>query len=291
MSWSRRIGAPTAISVAVLGVLAVPAAARATPIVTVHHSAIQRPIPPPPGALAAAFVANQFTYCSLICPHILDFVIDVPVAVVRAPGVFTVAQARTHSVDRSAGIALASVTAPANSAMNGIIGNDLNLVLPRAQNALEVAVVEMLRVADTAQSGSAPGAVSSAFDTARSRILDALHAPVVIDPPQLATPTTPAQAAALDAIDVGSAVLFRAPEMLMVGATSAADDAADELATTGNVARARDTGAASFSNVIEQANGVIHHAIANRHRPVPTRAQTGSKYSPTGSGLGTLDQE
>ncbi|NED64721.1 hypothetical protein G3I15_27725, partial [Streptomyces sp. SID10244] len=94
-------------------------------------------------------------------------------------GVFAAAQEQTGSADRATGIAAASITRPANSAMTGIIDNDLNLVLPRAQNALEVAVVEGLTVADTVRSGAPPGAVGKAVDTGRAKIVDALNAPIV----------------------------------------------------------------------------------------------------------------
>lgn len=290
MAWSRRVGTLVAISATALVALACPTSVLATPVAVIRHSPVVQQTPPP-GALAAAFANSQLTYCSLICPHIIDFVADVPVAIVRTPAVFGDARARTHSVDRSIGVAMASVTDPANSAMSGIIGNDLDLVLPRAQNALEVAVVEMLRVSDAARSGAAPGALRRTVETGRSRILDALDAPIVVDPPQLATPTTPAQTAALDAIDVGSAVLFRAPEMLMVGATIAADAAADELAATGDITRARDAGATDFSTVVDQASSVINSALTNHHRPLPARPSTVSKYSPTGSGSGTLGEK
>ncbi|MGC5258182.1 hypothetical protein ACPXCG_17705 [Gordonia sp. DT218] len=230
--------------------------------------------PPPPGAIVTTFAGNQLKYCALICPHIIDFVVDVPVAIVRSPGVFATAQAQTGSADRATGIAAASITHPANSAMTGIIDNDLNLVLPRAQNALEVAVVEGLTVADTVRSGAAPEAVGKAIDTGRAKIVDALNAPIVAKPPQIAAPTTPAQAAVLDAIDVGSAVLFQAPELLMVGATEAADIAAQHLATTGDTDGARSAGVAHFNDTLTAANDVIRQATTNHPVPEPLSAES-----------------
>ncbi|UVF80077.1 hypothetical protein [Gordonia mangrovi] len=215
---------------------------------------------PPPGALVTAFATNQLIYCSLICPHIVDFVVDVPRAAVQAPGVYGAARAAGRSSDRALGTALATVTAPARSSMDGIIDNDLNLVLPRAQNALEVAVVEMMHVTDVARSGAGSAAVGAAFDTGRARILDALTAPIVPNPPQIAAPTTPAQQSALDAIDVGSAVLFQAPEIMMTGATESADVAATELARSGDIDRAREVGAQRFGEFLDAANGVIEQS-------------------------------
>ncbi|NDZ92879.1 hypothetical protein G3I13_19650 [Streptomyces sp. SID6673] len=243
-------------------------AAEAGPPLTVVNTD-EPTMSPAPGAIVTTFAGNQLKYCALICPHIIDFVVDVPVAVVRSPGVFAAAQEQTGSADRATGIAAASITRPANSAMTGIIDNDLNLVLPRAQNALEVAVVEGLTVADTVRSGAPPGAVGKAVDTGRAKIVDALNAPIVANPPQIATPTTPAQAATLDAIDVGSAVLFQAPELVMVGATEAAVVAAQHLATTGDTGGARAVGVAHLNETITHANDVIRQATTNHHVPEP----------------------
>ncbi|MFW0793238.1 hypothetical protein AAFP30_05455 [Gordonia sp. CPCC 205515] len=220
---------------------------------------------PPPGAIASAFVANQLTYCSLICPHMLDFVVQIPTALVQAPGVYVVARSRGETSDRATGIAARSVTRPADSAMAGIIDNDLNIVLPRAQNALEVAVVGMLDVADTARSGATPGAVGQSFGTARADILDALNAPIVRNPPDIAVPHTPAQAGALDVIDRGSAVLFQAPEMLLPEATKSADLAAQTLASTGDVQRAAAVGVDHFTQALGRANELIEQANTAHH--------------------------
>ncbi len=230
-----------------LALPAEPAAATPAPI---------RPAPPP-GSLIVAFADNQLTYCSLICPHLVDFVVDVPRALVPDPGVYDSARSNGHSIERATGIAAATVTAPARSAMSGIIDNDLNLVLPRAQNALEVAVVEILDVADVAWSGADSAAVGARVDTGRARVLDALTAPIVPNPPQIAVPTTPAQQAALAVVDTGSAVLFQAPEILMTGATESADVAASELAVSGDVDRARAGGMTRFGEFLDAADAVI----------------------------------
>lgn len=223
---------------------------------------------PPPGAIASAVVGNQLKYCALICPHIVDFVVDVPTAIVGAPRVFIDAQQRTGSRDRATGIAFASVTSPARSAMSGIIGNDLNLVLPRAQNALEVAIVEMLHVLDVARSGAGSGRVQRAFNAGRAQIVDALNAPIVENPPPLARPRTQQQASVVDAIDVGSAVLFRAPEVVLAGATEAADIAASHLARTGDMSGARIVGTDHLAAVVADAARAID--TATRTHAVPT---------------------
>ncbi|MFW0783632.1 hypothetical protein AAFP35_03850 [Gordonia sp. CPCC 206044] len=267
MNWTRRVGAvPLLALTAVVAPMLTDASAQAA-TERARSSVSSPPESPPPGALLSAFAGNQLKYCSLICPHIIDGLVQVPIALVRAPGVFVDARARTGSTDRATGIAAASVTGPANSAMAGIIGDDLDLVLPRAQNALEVAVVEMIAVADKARAGAPPATVGTAFNTARGKTLEALNAPIVPNPPDIATPHTAAQAAALDAIDVGSAILFQAPEQVMAGATDAADIAARRLAATGDVNSARATGMAHLNDTVAQAGEAIRRSITNHHVP------------------------
>ncbi|MGV9709943.1 hypothetical protein ACWDTI_04690 [Gordonia sp. NPDC003424] len=272
MRWSRGSRVLTVVAFAsVAAGMVTPSASPATVIAprpVASSPAAPRPAPPP-GALVTAFVANQFTYCSLICPHMLDFVVQVPIALVQSPGVYVAARTQGQSPDRATGIAARSVTKPANSAMTGIIGNDVNLVLPRAQNALEVGVVGLLDVADTARAGRGPVAVQQSFDTTRADVLDALHAPIVPNPPDIAVPRTPAQAAALDVIDRGSAVLFQAPEMLMAGATESADVAAQKLAATGDMNAAGAAGLARFTGFLNQAGQVVERANSRHHVPVP----------------------
>ncbi|WP_202421817.1 hypothetical protein [Gordonia sp. SID5947] len=264
MRWRQRVRVAPIVVLPALTALALVSAPSVAATATRPDTAISHDAqvaPPPPGAIVAAFADNQLKYCALICPHIVDFVVQVPIALVRSPGVYTQALAETQSADRATGIALASVTEPARTSMSGIIDNDLNLVLPRAQNALEVATVEMFHVADTVQSGAGPAAVGGAFDAGRAKILDALNAPIVPNPPQIAVPTTSAQESVLSAIDIGSAVLFQAPEILMTGATESADVAADDLAANGDVNRARAVGAKHLDGFITKAGNAIGRAL------------------------------
>lgn len=188
-----------------------------------------------PGAIVAAFVGNQVRYCSLICPYIVQGAVEVPAAVVRTPAIFAATYEDTRSFERSMGTAAASVTGPTHWSMTGIIGNDLNLVLPRAQNALEVAVVAGLDVIDAAGSSNDPDRIRQTAESGRTNILDALNAPIVPNPPPLAVPSTPTQVAALEAIDTASVVLFQDPESLLVAVTGTADGLANSLAGTGKV--------------------------------------------------------
>lgn len=221
---------------------------------------------PPPGALLSSFWRNQIQNCTAICPYLLDGVIDVPVALVQAPGVYGEALAATGSQPRATGIAAASVTGPADAAMTGIIDNDVNIVLPRAQNAFEVGVVESMNVAAAVGDPS----IGPTFDNARAEFLDGLDRPLVRNPEPIVEPATPAQADVVDAIRVGSAVLFHAPELGMVGATDAADDAATAYAATGDVAAAQDAAQQSIDATLERATAVIDATMAGQWPPPPS---------------------
>lgn len=201
------------------------------------------------GEIPATVIRNQVLYCSLICPYLIKGVTTVPIAALGSPGVFVAAYATTGSVPRSTGIAAHSVSKPAHSAMTGIIVNDLTLVLPRAQNALTVAVVEGMKTAG-----------GQDIDTGRARVLEALDQPITPNPPSTAIVTTEQQAAAVDGIETASAVLFQAPELLLLGATETANASADVLAMTGDVNAALATGDAHATHWLDQADSILRQA-------------------------------
>ena len=201
------------------------------------------------GEIPAAVIRNQFLYCGLICPYLIDGVTAVPIATAGSPGVFAAAYESTGSVPSSIGVATHSVTEPAHAAMTGIIVNDLTLVLPRAQNALTVAVVEAMKTAD-----------GQDLDTGRTRVLEALDQPITPNPPSTAIVTTEQQAAAVDGINTASAVLFGAPELLLLGTTETANASAGALATTGDIAAAAATGQAHAAYWVDRAATVIERA-------------------------------
>ena len=186
---------------------------------------------PAPGALVGAFLRNQLENCSVICPFIVQGATTVPVAAAAAPLVFVNALT-TQPLLQAIGTAAASVTQPAQDAAEGIITNDLNLVLPRAQRALEVAVVEAFTIGSTAL--TRPGQLPRTVDTARNRFLTALNQPLGV-PTLPSGATTPLQVAAVRAIEIGSAVAFQAGELLLLGAVRAANTAATTLSRTGSV--------------------------------------------------------
>ncbi|WP_232016796.1 hypothetical protein [Gordonia insulae] len=255
---------------AVIAVIGAPitAAAERAPI-RAPAAVASLPSVPAVGAIPRAFIRNQFQNCDAICPYIAQGLVEVPVALWHAPGVYADRSARGWSVPMSAGAAAFSVTRPANAAMTGIISNDLSLVLPRAQNALVVAVVEGLEIASVLRAGPRSSddgdhrdRITEAVATGRTRVLDALNRPLTPDPASTAVVRTPAQQRALDTIDAGSAILFQAPEMLLLGATDAADSAARNLTATGDPAGARAAGEARFRATADRAAELVRGALS-----------------------------
>ncbi len=90
----------------------------------------------------AGIIRNQFQYCSLICPSVLQGAITVPIATVQTPVTFLDSLASTGSPLKAIGAAAASVTGPANAAVTPLINNDVFLVVPKAFHAFDVAIVE-----------------------------------------------------------------------------------------------------------------------------------------------------
>jgi hypothetical protein len=213
----------------------------------------------PIGAIPLAFLRNQLTFCSLICPFIVQGVVTVPIGLAEAPGTFLQTLLQTRDLAGALGAAAAAVTVPANTAAEGIIDNDLNLVLPKAQNTLEVAIVQLM---DLASLQTTPGA-------ARDTILQALN-----QPPGM--PTIPVRAqgllqvATVEAVNVASAVAFQAGETLLLGVVQSANATATTLATTHSVRAAitagLDSARTTLSTARTQVSTAVNTAITNvRH--------------------------
>lgn len=212
---------------------------------------------PPLGAIPLAFIDNQFQYCSLICPHVVEGLITVPTALVMTPVTFLGALGTTGSPLRAIGAAAASVTGPANAAATGIIENDVFRVVPKAFNNLEVTVVELLNIASAALR---PGDLLHELNTARTNILAALNQPL---PPPAPTETgarTLPQVLAVETIRVFAAVAFQAGEILLLGIVQAADAAAQELAVSGNPSAAIAAGTAQAADSLAVAGGIVRDA-------------------------------
>ena len=209
------------------------------------------------GAIPAAFLRNQFQYCEVICPHAVQGAVTVPVAAAQLPTTFLGALQTTGSLLKSIGVAAASVTGPANAAAEPIIENDLSLVLPKAQNALQVAVVQAFNVGTAVL---VPGELLPAVDTARTRILAALDQP-------LGAPLGPTgarnvlQVVAVETINVASAVVFQAGELVVLGVVQTAHAVAQELADTGDPAAALAAGAVQANEVADAAGGRVVTAV------------------------------
>ncbi|MGV9713787.1 hypothetical protein ACWDTI_24370 [Gordonia sp. NPDC003424] len=245
---------------------------------------VPRPVAgPPPGAIILGMVKNQWDYCVLLCPPMLKFAVNVSTATVRAPGVYSATLAQTGSDARAKGTALASVTGPASAGITDMFGHDILLVVPKVKNVWGVAAIETMNVIDTARSGGTPEQVGAAYDAGRTRLLAAVKTPMMLNPPDLTTPRTRAQAAAVNAVNIGWTVGYVVPEMMLIGGAATADKAANTLATTGNPDLARKAGAESFNQVLNAVGDVITDAVKNRRVPEPVTSAPPKKAARAGA--------
>ncbi|MEE3851001.1 hypothetical protein VZC37_11705 [Gordonia sp. LSe1-13] len=222
---------------------------------------------PPPGAILLGIAKNQWSYCVLLCPPMIEFAFNVTTATLNAPEVYDRALAETGSESRARGIALTTVTGPASDGIDKMFSLDIALVVPKVKNVMGVTAVEMMTVADLALSGDTPDEVGAAYDTGRTRILEAVETPMMYNPPDLRQPDTRLQYAAVNAVDIGWTAGYVVPEMMMIGGAASVDKAADALAATGDPAQARDAGLASLNQVIHEAGLVLRDSITNRRQP------------------------
>lgn len=253
---SGLVAAVTAIGV-VTPMAVVPAEPPAwTPRAEVHDVRLAAAAPPL-GAIPLAFINNQFQYCSVICPHVVQGLVTIPIAVVMTPVTFLGALAATGAPLRALGAAAATVTGAANAAATPIIENDVFRVVPKAFNNLEVAVVELLNVAAAV---SRPGDFLQELNSARANILAALNQPL---PPPVPTETgarTLPQVLAVEAIRVFAAVAFQAGEILLLGVVQTADAAAQELALSGDPVAAIEAGVTQAAESLTVAGGIVRDA-------------------------------
>ncbi|HET6731695.1 hypothetical protein [Mycobacterium sp.] len=209
------------------------------------------------GAIPAAFIRNQFEYCSLICPFAVQGAITVPIAAAQAPATFLGSLASSGSLFKAIGTAAASVTGPANAAATPLFNNDVFLVVPKAFHALDVAIVEAFNVGAAVFT---PGELLQAIQNARTNILGALDQPV-------GPPTTPTgarnilQVVTVEAVNVVTAIAFQAGELLLLGVIQTADAVAQELAQSGDPGAALSAGAAQAGKVINQSAGIVATAV------------------------------
>ncbi|MBV9512741.1 MAG: hypothetical protein JO280_01675 [Mycobacteriaceae bacterium] len=218
-----------------------------------------------PGALIEQFLANQAQNCSLICPFIIQGAVSVPFDFAILP--LTLVRELGAGVPpvQAALLSDATVSGALDDAVTGIITNDLSLVLPRAQNALEVAVVGLIDIGITAV--TQPGNVFGALTSARSSFLTALTQPPGTMPPP---PVHNAlEAILVRAIEVASSLTFQAPERLLLGISQAANAFFTAIGATGNIAATVQAVGASVSATISDSVGFIRHALTE---PIPITA-------------------
>lgn len=207
-----------------------------------------------PGAIPLAFLRNQGQYCSLICPYVVQGAVTVPLGVLQVPTVFLSAS----SLPRAIGAAAAAVTGPADVAAEGIILNDVDHVVPKAFNNLEVAVVQL---SDVGSAIVTPGRLPAAIGTARREILDALSQPLPPPDPTQTGATTLPQVVAVETIKVSAAVAFEAGELVLLGVVQTADAGAQELARTGNPSAAVTAAVGEADTVVRVAANIVTDSV------------------------------
>jgi hypothetical protein len=261
-----RSSVTTGIAVAAVGALAVtpatlPAEVHSPPTVAtnVRLAAVTTATTatPPLGALIGQFITNQGQNCALVCPFIVQLAVAPAVnfAIIpftfaqelQSPGTLLQAIARTD----------ATVSGALNDAVTGIINNDLNGPLPRAQNALEVALVGLIDIGVTGV--TQPGGILGAINTARTDFFGALQQPPgTMGPPVVHNAL---EAGVVRAIEVTSALTFQAPERLLLGVTQAANALFSTLGNTGDIGAALRAVGASIATSVSESLAFIPRAL------------------------------
>lgn len=212
----------------------------------------------PPGGLITSFLGNQVTYCSIICPLLVDTAVTAIATTLQTPGVlFTALQ--SGDLWKAIGITAASVTGPVNAAAQATILADGSLVAPRALNAFEVAVVGLMNIVPAAL-GGLPGIVT-AIETARQDTFTALNLPIVPNPTPTVMPRGVLQVAVVGAIDVVGAIIFPAFNHVLSAVFAVPDAVAQELAVTGDPVRALAAGFNTAARELTAAGTDIADAV------------------------------
>jgi hypothetical protein len=213
----------------------------------------------PLGAIPAAFLRNQLTFCGLICPSIVQLVTTVPIGAAEAPLNF-LGTLPSGSLLKAIGAAAESVTSPADIATAGIITPDVFIVVPKALGTtLDVTVVQAINVAESVVQ---PGQLVPAIETAREKILEALNQPATNPPSNLPTGAQGVlENVAVGAVNIPVAIAFQAGELLLAGVVHTANVTATELADTGNPGEALAAGGTAATAVIGQAGGIVKDAV------------------------------
>ncbi|HEY7054669.1 MAG TPA: hypothetical protein VH496_21395 [Mycobacterium sp.] len=210
----------------------------------------------------------------MICPFIVPGAVQTVRNFAVLPITFVKFRQSGEPFVNAAALSDATVSTAINDALTGIIGNDLNKVLPRAQNALEVIVVGLIDVGTTAV--TRPRNLRPAINTARTDVLDALKQPPGTMPPPLVHNAI--EAIAVRGIEIVSALTFQAPERLLLGLSQAANALFTTVGKTGKIGPGLTAAGTSLSAAVKDSVGFIRHAFTE---PIPVvRASNTSAIQP-----------
>lgn len=227
-----------------------------------------------PAGSSPASSATRVTYCSIICPLLVQTGVTAAVTTLQTSVTFVTAL-QSGDLLKAIGATAASVTGPTNTAATAAIVADGTLVAPRALNAFEVGVVGLLNIVPAA-AGGLPG-VAEAIQTARQDTFTALNLPIVPSPAPTVMPNGVVQVSVVSAINVGAAVIFPAFNDVLAGAFQTPDAVAQELAATGDPVRAAAAGVSSAAGVATAATGVVADSVVTAIRDIRTAAGQSSR--------------
>ncbi|MUM19412.1 hypothetical protein BI330_22490 [Mycobacterium sp. CBMA 623] len=217
---------------------------------------------PAPGALITQFLANQVQNCSLICPFVVQGVIEVPAAALSAPGTFVMQLQSGQPLVQALGLAGATVSGAANNVWTGLIRTDLDQVVPRTQFGTEVIAVGLVRIGEAVitQPGSLPGVLGQA----RSDLFDALNNSP--GPESVPVVHTPLEAAAVRGTEVFWAVAFHSTEQLTLVVTRVPNAFLTTLGNTGNLGKAVQAVGQAVTTTVAESVAPIRDALT---KPIP----------------------
>ncbi len=233
----------------------------------------------PPGGLITSFLGNQVIYCSAICPPLINTGVTAALTTLQTPAAFAGAL-QSGDLLKAIGITAASVTGPTNDALAAAILADTTVAVPKASNAFEVAVVGLLNIAPAA-AGGLP-AVGAAIEAARQQTFDALNLPVPVTGPTV-MPQGVVQVAAISAIRVGEAVIFPAFNDVLQATVGVPDAAAQELAASGDPARAAAAGVTATTAICGRGRQLRRELGGHRDQRYPQRRRAVFPWQPVGT--------
>jgi hypothetical protein len=211
----------------------------------------------PPGGLLTSFLGNQVIYCSAICGPLINTGVTAAVTTLQTPVTF-VAAVQSNDILRAIGITAASVTGPTNAALAEAIEADSTVAVPKASNAFEVGVIGLLNIVPAA-AGGLP-AIGDAIAAARENTFEALNLPIPVTGPTV-VPNGVVQVATLGAIRVGEAIIFPAFNGVLQATVGVPNAAAQELAVSGDPARAVAAGAREAVDTVSAAANVVSQSV------------------------------